>query len=44
MAALCVYDMCKAVSKSIVVTDVMLVAKSGGKSADYRRAHPSEAL
>ncbi|MFN2377923.1 MAG: cyclic pyranopterin monophosphate synthase MoaC [Candidatus Binatia bacterium] len=37
VAGLTVYDMCKAVDKSMVLTDVRLVAKSGGKSGDYRR-------
>ena len=36
-AGLTVYDMCKAVSKDIIITDIRLEAKSGGKSADYRR-------
>mmetsp|Transcript_34181 Transcript_34181/g.54789 ORF Transcript_34181/g.54789 Transcript_34181/m.54789 type:complete len:81 (+) Transcript_34181:278-520(+) len=37
VAGLTVYDMCKAVSKDIVVTDLRLEAKSGGKSANYER-------
>ncbi|WP_157448974.1 cyclic pyranopterin monophosphate synthase MoaC [Deinococcus peraridilitoris] len=36
-AALNVYDMLKAASKAIEITDVRLLAKSGGKSGDYRR-------
>ena len=36
-AALTVYDMCKAVSKSISITDVRLDAKSGGRSGDWSR-------
>ncbi|KAJ8921528.1 hypothetical protein NQ315_003146 [Exocentrus adspersus] len=35
LAALTVYDMCKAVSKSIVITDVHLLSKSGGRSGDF---------
>lgn len=35
VAALTIYDMCKAVSKSIVISDVHLLSKSGGKSGDY---------
>ena len=31
VAALCVYDMCKAVSHDIVVSDVRLLGKTGGK-------------
>jgi len=34
VAALTVYDMCKAVQKDIVVSDVRLLKKSGGKSGD----------
>ncbi|CAH2016135.1 unnamed protein product [Acanthoscelides obtectus] len=34
-AALTVYDMCKAVSKGIVIKEVKLLSKSGGKSGDY---------
>jgi cyclic pyranopterin phosphate synthase len=32
VAALTIYDMCKAVSKSITINDTRLVSKSGGKS------------
>lgn len=35
VAALTVYDMCKAVDKSIRITDIRLVHKSGGKSGIY---------
>ncbi|CAJ1350822.1 unnamed protein product, partial [Effrenium voratum] len=34
-AALCIYDMCKPISKGIVITDLRLLSKSGGKSGDY---------
>jgi cyclic pyranopterin phosphate synthase len=37
VAGLTIYDMCKAASKDIVVSDIRLEAKSGGKSADYVR-------
>lgn len=37
VAALTIYDMCKAVDKGMGVTDVYLVAKSGGKSGTYTR-------
>jgi molybdenum cofactor biosynthesis protein MoaC len=37
LAALTVYDMCKSVSKEIVVSDIRLLAKTGGQSGDYRR-------
>jgi len=37
VAALTVYDMCKALDKSIVIREVVLERKSGGKSAAYIR-------
>jgi cyclic pyranopterin phosphate synthase len=37
VAALTVYDMCKALDKGIVIRDVQLVRKTGGKSGDYQR-------
>ena len=37
VAALTIYDMCKALEKGITITDVRLESKSGGKSGDYRR-------
>jgi cyclic pyranopterin phosphate synthase len=41
VAALTVYDMCKALDKSIVIQELALEGKSGGKSGDYRRKRPS---
>ncbi len=38
VAALTVYDMTKALDKGIRIRDVVLVAKSGGKSGDWRRS------
>jgi len=38
VAALTVYDMTKALDKSIVIRNVQLEKKSGGKSGDFRRA------
>ena len=35
VAALTVYDMCKAVDRSMTVTDLRLIHKSGGKSGTY---------
>ena len=35
VAALTVYDMCKAVQKDMEITDLRLLKKSGGKSGDY---------
>jgi cyclic pyranopterin phosphate synthase len=37
VAALTVYDMVKALDKSIEVQDIWLLEKTGGKSGDYRR-------
>ena len=37
VAALTVYDMCKALDKGIEIREVLLKRKSGGKSGDYRR-------
>ncbi len=39
-AGLTVYDMVKAVDKGIVLTDLCLVEKSGGKSGTWRRKRP----
>ena len=35
VAALTVYDMCKAMSHNIIIKEIKLLAKSGGKS-DYQ--------
>jgi cyclic pyranopterin phosphate synthase len=37
VAALTIYDMCKALDKGIVIRSVQLDRKSGGKSGDYVR-------
>ena len=36
-AALTIYDMCKAVDREMVISDIMLIKKSGGKSGVFRR-------
>ena len=36
-AALTVYDMCKAVQKDMVITDIRLLRKTGGIHGDYER-------
>ena len=36
VSALTIYDMCKAVEKGIVISNVKLLEKTGGKSGDYR--------
>ncbi len=38
IAALTVYDMCKALDKGIEIREIVLERKSGGKSGDYSRA------
>src|SRR5713101_3378672 len=37
VAALTIYDMCKALDKAMTITDIRLELKTGGKSGDYRR-------
>lgn len=38
VAALTIYDMCKAMDKSIAIREIVLLRKSGGKSGDYVRS------
>jgi cyclic pyranopterin monophosphate synthase len=38
VAALTIYDMCKAMDKSIVIREIVLLRKSGGKSGEYLRS------
>ena len=35
IALLTIYDMCKAINKKMIITDVHLLAKSGGKSGEF---------
>jgi len=44
VAALTVYDMCKALDKGIEIREIVLERKSGGKSGDYRRARKKGGL
>ena len=37
-AALTVYDMCKAVQKDMVISDLRLISKSGGVHGDFERS------
>jgi cyclic pyranopterin phosphate synthase len=37
VAALTVYDMCKAVQRDIVISDIRLLEKTGGVHGDYER-------
>ena len=41
IAALTIYDMCKALDKAIEITDVRLETKTGGRSGDFVRAKES---
>ncbi|MFA5630443.1 MAG: cyclic pyranopterin monophosphate synthase MoaC [Porticoccaceae bacterium] len=36
VGALTAYDMCKGIDKGIVITDIRLLEKSGGKSGDWK--------
>lgn len=40
IAALTLYDMAKALDKSMTITNVRLIEKSGGKSGDFQREAP----
>jgi len=40
VAALTVYDMCKAVDKDMVIGEIRLEEKQGGRSGHYRRPQP----
>jgi cyclic pyranopterin phosphate synthase len=37
ITALTIYDMCKAIDKDMVISDIRLIEKRGGKSGTYRR-------
>jgi cyclic pyranopterin phosphate synthase len=37
VAGLTIYDMCKAIDKSIIVTNIELLSKTGGKSGSYQK-------
>lgn len=39
-AALTIYDMCKAIDRGMVITDICLLEKDGGKSGHYQRTEP----
>jgi cyclic pyranopterin phosphate synthase len=38
VAALTVYDMCKAIDRAMTISDIHLTHKSGGKSGTYERS------
>ncbi|NMA49559.1 MAG: cyclic pyranopterin monophosphate synthase MoaC [Tissierellia bacterium] len=37
IAALTIYDMCKAIDKGMVIEETMLLKKTGGKSGEFKR-------
>lgn len=37
VAALTIYDMCKAIDKSMVINEIKLLSKTGGKSGNYTK-------
>ncbi len=37
VAALTIYDMCKAVDKEMIISDIMLIEKKGGRSGHFKR-------
>ena len=41
-AALTVYDMCKAVQKDMVISDIRLLSKTGGVHGDFKRGDENE--
>lgn len=40
-SALTIYDMCKSVDKGMVISDLMLIKKTGGKSGEFTRQKKS---
>lgn len=36
-AALTIYDMCKSADREMVISDIMLIEKRGGKSGEFKR-------
>ena len=42
IAALTVYDMCKAISQKMVIQDIMVVKKTGGKSDIMNEPQPTK--
>jgi cyclic pyranopterin monophosphate synthase len=42
VAALTLYDMCKAIDRALVISDIRLERKSGGRSGEWRRTPATE--
>ncbi|MFO7965110.1 MAG: cyclic pyranopterin monophosphate synthase MoaC [Desulfobacterales bacterium] len=40
IAALTIYDMCKSLDREMVISDIVLLKKSGGKSGTFLRSEP----
>ena len=40
VSALTIYDMCKAIDREMIITDISLLKKSGGKSGDFVKTGP----
>ena len=38
VACLTIYDMCKAVDKEMLISDVTLLEKTGGRSGEYKKS------
>ncbi|HVF90806.1 MAG TPA: cyclic pyranopterin monophosphate synthase MoaC [Blastocatellia bacterium] len=43
VAALTIYDMCKALDKSMIISEIKLESKTGGTSGDFKREETKEA-
>ena len=44
IACLTIYDMCKAIDKDMIIEDIKLMKKTGGKSGDYMRKPTGKVL
>lgn len=44
IACLTIYDMCKAIDKDMIIEDIKLLKKTGGKSGDYMRKPTGKVL
>lgn len=44
LAALTIYDMCKAMDKNMVIENIRLIKKTGGKSGNYQREEEQDDL
>ena len=42
ISLLTIYDMCKAVDRGMIIGQIQLLAKSGGKSGDWLRQNPDQ--